>query len=134
MSRVFERTSMISEERMLNTATRTMIESTKNIATRSTCSASNRLALIDFQSLTTACPASLSASGARISWTVSASVGLDLDHADRVAGQQQRLRVGDRHDDEGLVVIVDADLEDRGDGVADLARHRAERRRRGPAG
>jgi len=56
MSRVFERTSMISEERMLNTATRTMIDSTKNIATRSTCRASNRLALIVFQSVTSACP------------------------------------------------------------------------------
>ena len=58
---------------MLNTATRTMIESTTNIATRSTWSASNRAEFIERQSLTTARLATAPASGARISSTRSAS-------------------------------------------------------------
>ena len=53
-----------------------MIESTKNIATRSICKASNRLALSDFQSWISACPSSLRASGVSVSRTVSGSVVL----------------------------------------------------------
>ncbi|PAV70332.1 hypothetical protein WR25_25236 [Diploscapter pachys] len=56
-------------------------------------------------------------------------VRLDLDHADIIAEQQQGLRVLDRHEDILLVVIVQPDLEDRGDLVADDTRHGAERRR-----
>ena len=59
MSRVLARTSMISDERMLNTATRMMIDSTTNIATRSTASASNSCAFIVRQSVTTARPPTL---------------------------------------------------------------------------
>ena len=54
MSRVLARTSMISEERMLNAATRMMIDSTTNITTRSTWSASNKAEFIERQSLTIA--------------------------------------------------------------------------------
>src|SRR3546814_10169823 len=59
MSLVLARTSMISDDRMLNTATRMMIDSTQNITTRSTFSASNSEAFIACQSVTTACPATL---------------------------------------------------------------------------
>ena len=41
MSRVLARTSMISDDRMLNTATSTISDRTTNIATRSTSSAWN---------------------------------------------------------------------------------------------
>ena len=51
---------------MLNTATSTMIERTTNIATRSTASASNRDAFICRQSVMTARPATLAASGSNI--------------------------------------------------------------------
>jgi len=51
-----------------------------------------------------------------------------FDHADGVARQQQRLRIGNRHDHESAVVVVDAHLEDRGDAVGDLSRYRAEGR------
>ena len=61
-------------------------------------------------------------------------VDLDLDHADLVAEHQQRLRVLHRHDHERLVVFVDADLEDRADGVGDDPRHGADRRSSGPRG
>src|SRR3546814_5226303 len=64
---------MISDDRMLNTATRIMIDKTTNMVTRSTASASNRLAFICRQSVTTALPATLSANGASISPTLSAS-------------------------------------------------------------
>ena len=73
-------------------------------------------------------------SGARISSTRSGSVDLDLDHADLVAEHQQRLRVLHRHDDERLVIFVDADLEDRADGVGDDPRDRADRRSSGLPG
>ena len=53
----------------------------------------------------------------------------DLDHPDLVARQQQQLGILHRHDDIGLVEIIDADLEDGGDAITDLARHGAERRR-----
>ncbi len=59
MSRVLARTNMMSEDRMLKTATSTMMDKTRNITTRSTASASNRLELIVFQSEITAVPASL---------------------------------------------------------------------------
>ena len=64
MSRVLARTSMISDDKMLNTATSTMIDNTTNITTRSTASASNRLAFMAFQSVITAWPASRRPSGA----------------------------------------------------------------------
>ncbi len=117
ISRVLARTSMISEERMLKTATSTMIESTTNIATRSTANASNSEALMVFQSVTMALPFSLRSRGARISPTLS---GLVVDTSG--------LRVLHRHHHVSLVVIVDADLEDRGDAIGDLARNRAEGR------
>src|SRR4051794_34626114 len=46
-------------------------------------------------------------------------VGLDFDDPDIVAEHQQGLSVLHRHDYEGFVVIVDADLEDRAHGVGD---------------
>src|SRR3546814_3600981 len=49
--------SMMSEETMLNAATRTISDWITNIATRSTDSASNRLLFICRQSVTTACAA-----------------------------------------------------------------------------
>ena len=58
---------------MLNAATTTMIDSAKNIATRSTSSASKIEALMRFQLLTSARPARLCATGAMISSTRSAS-------------------------------------------------------------
>ena len=42
---------------------------------------------------------------------------------------QQGLGILQRHDDEGIVEVVDADLEDGADAVADDARDRADRRR-----
>jgi hypothetical protein len=45
MSRVLARTSMMSDDNMLNTATSTIIDSTTNIATRSTAKASNTIKL-----------------------------------------------------------------------------------------
>src|SRR3546814_6391954 len=59
MSRVLARTSMISDEMILNEATRMISDRMTNIATRSIDSASNRLAFIDRQSETTALAASL---------------------------------------------------------------------------
>src|SRR3546814_5105697 len=56
-------------------------------------------------------------------------LGLDLDHLHLIAGEQQQLRVLHRHDDIGLVEIIDADLENSRHAVADFARNRAERRR-----
>ena len=53
---------------------------------------------------------------------------LHFDHADRVADQQECLRILHRHDDEGPVIVIDADFEDRRDLVADLARDGPERR------
>ncbi len=82
-----------------------------------------------FQSVTTACPWSFFASGPSISPTRSASAVLTSIMPIEIAGQQQGLRVGNRHDHERLVVVVDADLEDRAHGVADLPRDRAERGR-----
>ena len=46
MSRVLARTSMISDDNMLNTATSVMIDNTTNMATRSTANASNSAAFI----------------------------------------------------------------------------------------
>ena len=135
MSRVLARTSMISDDRMLNAATRMMMHSTTNIAIRSTSSASNSAEFICRQS--TMMPLALrpaAASGARISPTLSGSSTCDLDHADLVAEHQQGLRVLHRHDDERLVIFVDADLEDRADGVGDDARHGADRRSSGLRG
>ena len=56
MSRVLARTSMISDERMLNTATSTISDRTTNIATRSTSSAWNRAEFICRQSTITPVP------------------------------------------------------------------------------
>ena len=50
----------------------------------------------------------------------------NLDHAHRIADQHEGLRVLHRHDHERAVVIVDANLEDCGDFVADLPRHGTE--------
>ena len=50
MSRVFARTNMIRDDNMLKTATRTMIDKTTNMATRSTANASNSEAFMLFQS------------------------------------------------------------------------------------
>ncbi len=58
---------------MLKAATSTMKLKAKAIATRSTCSASNRVELMVFQSETTALPATARATGARISPTRSGS-------------------------------------------------------------
>ena len=128
MSRVLARTSMISDDRMLNTATRMMIDSTMNIATRSTASASNNCAFIVPPVADHApCPHLVGQRRQDLADPVGVD-RVDLDHADRIAHQQQRLRVLHRHDDIGLVVIVHADLEDRADRVADDARHGAERR------
>ena len=99
---------------MLNAATSTMIDSTKNIATRSTC-----------QRLEQRGVDRLPVGHHRPALQLPRERGEDLADAvgDRSVltsimpiespGQQQRLRVGDRHDHEGLVVVVDADLEDR---------------------
>ncbi len=76
MSRVRVRTSMISEETMLNAATSTMIDRMTNITTRSVASASNRLAFIRCQLVTTALPATCCAKGWRICSTLSGSVVL----------------------------------------------------------
>ena len=115
---------------MLNTATRTMIDSTTNIATRSTWSASNKAEFIERQSLTTA---RLPTDGGRAApgspGPGRRSTVVDLDHADRIAHHQEVLRLLDRHDHERLVEIVEADLEDRGDAIVDDPRHRPERRR-----
>ena len=73
MSRVLARTSMISDEQMLKAATRMMIDRITNIATRSTCSASNSEAFICRQSTTIPRLATLAASGASIWLTLSAS-------------------------------------------------------------
>src|SRR3546814_3824510 len=54
---------------MLNTATSTMIDSTTNMATRSTASASNSDAFICRQSVTIARPATLPASGSNMAET-----------------------------------------------------------------
>ena len=56
MSRVLARTSMISDDKMLNTATRTISDRTTNIATRSISSASNRAEFICCQSTITPLP------------------------------------------------------------------------------
>ena len=58
---------------MLNAATSTMKLSAKAIAARSTCSASNSVALMVFQSATTALPSTARWTGSRISPTSSAS-------------------------------------------------------------
>src|SRR3546814_4460858 len=52
ISFVLARTSMMSDDRMLNTATNMMIDSTQNMTTRSTFSASNSEAFIVCQSVT----------------------------------------------------------------------------------
>ena len=69
MSRVFARTSMISDERMLNTATTTISDSTTNIATRSTSSAWNKAEFICRQSTMIPLPCTSRCSGARICCT-----------------------------------------------------------------
>ena len=56
MSRVFARTSMISDDAMLNAATRMISDSTTNIATRSTSSAWNSAEFICRQSTITPRP------------------------------------------------------------------------------
>ena len=56
MSRVLARTSMISDDRMLNTATSTISDSTTNIATRSISSAWNSAEFICRQSMMTPLP------------------------------------------------------------------------------
>ena len=66
MSRVLARTSMMSDERMLNTATSTISESTTNIATRSTSRASNSAEFICRQSTIPAFPCTSLRSGAII--------------------------------------------------------------------
>ena len=71
MSRVLARTSMISEERMLNTATRTISDSTTNIATRSTSSAWNKAEFIGRQSMIDAAALDDFCKGARICPTLS---------------------------------------------------------------
>lgn len=58
---------------MLKAATSTMKLNAKNIATRSTCRASNRAAFMVFQSAISALPPSARATGARISPTLSGS-------------------------------------------------------------
>ena len=73
MSRVLARTSMIKDDRMLNTATRMMIDRTTNMATRSTANASNNWAFMVRQSWTTARPPTRAARGRRISPTWSGS-------------------------------------------------------------
>ena len=130
MSRVLARTSMISEERMLNTATSTMIDSAKNIATRSTASASNSEALIVFQSVTTAWPGELrapAARGSRRPCRRSSVLTSIMPIASPVSSSVCASAIG--MTTKRLVVVVDPDLEDRGDPVADLARDRAERGR-----
>ena len=74
MSRVFARTSMISDDRMLNTATSTISDRTTNIATRSTSSAWNRAEFICRQSTIRPRPWISLRIGATISWTLSGSV------------------------------------------------------------
>ncbi len=71
MSRVFERTSMISDDAMLNAATRTMMLTTMNMTTRSRSSAENRAEFICRQSVMIARPCTSRCSGASISWTLS---------------------------------------------------------------
>ena len=126
MSRVLARTSMISEDRMLNTATRTISDRTTNIATRSTSSASNRAEFICRQSTTTPWPRTHRRKRREDLLDPVGVGGLDLDDPDLVAHHQQRLGVLHRHDHECLVIIVDADLEHRADGIGDDPRHRAD--------
>ena len=73
MSRVLARTSMISEEAMLNAATRMMMHSTTNIAMRSTSSASNSAEFICRQSTMMPLPWTSGWSGASVSPTRSGS-------------------------------------------------------------
>src|SRR3546814_6419309 len=56
-------------------------------------------------------------------------LGIYLDHLHLIAGEQQQLRILHRHDDIGLVEIIDADLENSRHAVTDFAWDRAERRR-----
>src|SRR6185437_7375870 len=51
---------------------------------------------------------------------------LDFDLLDLVAHEEQFLRILHRHDHEGLVVIVDANLEDGSHRISDLARDGAD--------
>ncbi len=90
--------------------------------TRSTASASNSSRFIWRQSTSWPLLPTLSSSGAEISPTLSGSLVLISTIADRVAEQQQGLRVLHRHDDKALSIIIDADLEDRADRVADRSR------------
>ena len=71
ISRVLARTSMISDDNMLNTATSTISDSTTNIAIRSTSSASNKAEFICRQSTIWPLPFTIGWSGARISPTLS---------------------------------------------------------------
>src|SRR3546814_11392518 len=85
---------MMSDDRMLNTATNMMIDSTQNMTTRSTFSASNSEAFIVCQSVTTALPDTLSARGASICRTLSASVVItSFDRKSAVTGESVSVRV-----------------------------------------
>ena len=114
---------------MLNAATRMMMHSTTNIAIRSTSSASNRAEFICRQSTMMPVAPDQRLKRREDLADLVGIVDLDLDHADLVAEHQQGLRVLHRHDDERLVIFVDADLEDGADGIGDDPRHRADRRR-----
>ena len=45
--------------------------------------------------------------------------GLDFDHPNRITQQKKRLGVLDGHDDEGFVVVINADLDDCCNTIAD---------------
>ena len=74
MSRVLARTSMIREERMLNTATNTISERTTNIAIRSTSKALKRAEFIWRQSTMMPWPRTTLFKDARVSPTLSGSL------------------------------------------------------------
>ena len=84
---------MMSDDNMLNTATRTIIDKTTNIATRSTASASNKEAFMLFQSTIRPLLSIFGSNGASNLVYIVRVIGLDLDHPDFVTQQHQYLRV-----------------------------------------
>ena len=113
MSRPLSFTSMIRPEMMLKAATSTITDRMMNIMLRSTSSTVKKLSLRWRQSAK--CSAGMPACFMTATCSVDPFGIVDhhLQHVDRVALVEVALRLRQRHEDHGAVVLGHAHLEDR---------------------
>ena len=128
IARALSCTSMMRPEMMLSAATSTISVRMANITLLSTASTSKKLRLSWRQSVSIIgrCCAGSIASPHRVH--VVGIGDIDLDDVGLAVVVEEGLRLGERHEDEGVVEGRHADLEDRGDRIGLHPRRDAERR------